>query len=298
MSVAAPSCFDPELLARLEGLSPRVHALLDGLYAGGRRGGKLGLALEFSEHRPYAPGDDIRNLDWKALARTQKLYVRSYEAECNVALTALVDASGGMAYRGARSSWTKLDCARTVTATLCALALAAGDAAGAVTANGDGFSYTPASSQRGQLRRVAEALEQGTAAGEIKLARVCDEVGARLPRRGLVAIASDLLDANDAWVEGVRRLTAAGHQVIVLHVVDRDELVFPFSDAATFADLESREKLDADARQIRDAYLAAAAAWRRGVAGHCADLGAAYQLVVTDARLDRVLAPLLDRSHG
>lgn len=293
MNAATPSCFDPELLSRLGGLSLRVDAVLDGLYAGGRRGGRLGLALEFSEHRLYAPGDDPRYFDWKAYARTRRLYVRSYESECNVSLAVLVDASGGMNYRGRRAPWSKWKCAQTVAATLAALGLAAGDAAGVTLASGAGTRRAPASAQSGQLKRLADAVEGATACGAIDFPRVCGDFVARAPRRGLVVVLSDLCFDVDALATGLRRLAGAGHQIALLHIVDPDELDFPFDDACRFADLESDDVLDVDASRLREAYLAAVERWRRRARAACVDVGARYALVPTDGRLDAALIPFL-----
>ena len=288
--------FDPVVLARISNLQLRARHVVEGLMAGLHRSSLRGLSVEFSEHRPYAPGDELRRIDWKLFGRQDRYYVKEYEAETNLRAHLFVDASASMGYAGGGVS--KFDCAATIAASLAYLMLLQRDAVGLVLMGPGGPRVLPPRSQPHHLHAIIAELEAARPAGKTDVRAALAEVAGGLRRRGLCVLISDLLDDPEGLELGLRHLHHRRNDLMVLQVADRDELELPFTKLTRFVDLESPLELTTDPREIRAEYRAAVTEHLGRVRGLCRRTGADYELVVTDESLDGALVRYLARRGG
>lgn len=269
-----PRFIDPEVLARIDDLELLARTVVDGFVAGLHRSPYLGFSLDFAEHRAYMPGDDIRRIDWRLYARTDRFFVKQYEAETNANVVLAVDVSGSMGYGSGEV--TKLDYARFLGAALAFLSGRQRDRVGLVTFDDrPGESVPPAVRH---LDRVLHVLGRVEPTGESDLPGSLRRVGQGLRRRGILVLVSDFYDDPDRIAEAVRALGYRGQDVLVFHVLDPAELDFPFDEPTTFRDLESGEAIPVIPREAREAY-------RERLRGHID----ALDRKLTSGRIDYVL---------
>ena len=288
--------FDPSVLARISNLTLRARHVVEGLMAGLHRSSLRGLSVEFSEHRAYAPGDELRRVDWKLFGRQDRYFVKEYEAETNLRAHLFVDASASMGYAGAGLS--KYDYAATVAASLAYLMLLQRDAVGLVVMGAGGPRVLAPRSQPHHLHAIIAELEAARPAGRTDVRAALAEIAGGLRRRGLCVLISDLLDDPEGLELGLRHLHHRRNDLMVLQVADRDELELPFAKVTRFLDLEAPLELTTDPREIRAEYRAAMAEHLGRVRGLCRRAGADYELVVTDEPLDGALVRYLARRGG
>ncbi|MDX2260991.1 MAG: DUF58 domain-containing protein [Gemmatimonadales bacterium] len=277
-----PDLLQPAEVARLGGVEVVTQGIVEGFLAGQHRSPRRGFSVEFAEHRQYQPGDDPRYVDWKLLARTDRLYLKQYEEETNLRAMMVVDASASMAWRGAPERITKLDYATRLAAALALVLLRQRDAAGLVTFDEAVRDVIPARARAGQwpmLARTLAATRAGTGtAADVALTQV---VGA-LRRRGMVVLISDLLLDRTLTLKALRFLRHRGHQVLVLHIADPAELDLAQGDETRFKDPESGAVVTLApsdwAAAYRETVQGVVRAW--GTACRAADVR--YALVPTD----------------
>lgn len=282
---------DPATLARIGNLELVARWVVEGFIAGLHRSPHLGVSTDFAEHRPYVPGDDIRHVDWRVFARTERTYLKTYEAETNTNFTVLLDASGSMGF--GHGGITKLAYAKLVAATLAWFSRRQRDRVGLVTFAGELRDIVPPAARH--LPNILHALERTTAQGSGGLARPLATVAQSQPRRGIFVLLSDLYEPVDDVSRALAPLTGAGHDVIVLQVLDAAERTFPFGDATTFRDLESGERLAVSPSKMRERYLAAMDAHITAMRARLSGARVDYTLVDTSMPLDRVLFDYLIR---
>jgi uncharacterized protein (DUF58 family) len=280
----------PEVTDRIKRLELTARRVVEGFLAGMHRSPYFGQSVEFRQHRQYAPGDEIRHVDWKVYARQDKLHIKQYEAETNLRLHLLVDRSGSMAYGDGESN--KFDYSASLAACLGYLALRQQDATGLFTFDTKVRDILPAKSNRQQLSRMLQLLEGVGAEGRTDLPKVAREVTQAIARRGLIVIVTDLLGIDD-WVEGLRVMRSRGHDVVLFHVLHDDELDFNFSGATRFEGLEQADFLNCNPRALREGYLEALNAFLDDTRKACGRLSIDYMLVRTSDPLDAVLAKFL-----
>jgi uncharacterized protein (DUF58 family) len=288
---------DPVLLNGISDLELVARVTVDGTVSGLHRSPFHGYSAEFSQYRHYRPGDDLKYVDWKLLARTDRIYTKQYRETTNLAAQIAVDASGSMNY-GAAGGVTKLAYARLLAAALAHLIISQGDAAGLVVFSDTIRQYVPSRSGQVHLRRLLVALTEleasGTTAASPALRRSTD----LLKRRGLLILVSDLYDEDGSVEEELRRATRIGHDVVVFHVVTRDEIEFPFDEDLQLDDLESGASVQsgpAAAAEYRREFAAFLERWRT----RCVANGIDYVRVTTDLALDTALREyLVQRSRG
>ena len=255
----------PETLAQLSSMELRARMIVEGVMTGMHRSPYQGYSVEFAQHRQYAPGDDLRHLDWKVYGRTDKLYVKQYQQETNLDLLLLVDASGSMRYgtnhgaagRRRGNLWRKFDHATALAAALAYLALQQQDRVGLAVVADRVLDVIRPSNARGQWRLIVEALSGQPVEALTQLGRVFDEVQSLLGKRSLVVVVSDFFEDIDALSGGLARMRHHGHDVILLQTLDRDELTFPFRSAMRLLGLEGEGHVDLDPKALREAYLRA-----------------------------------------
>ncbi len=262
-SPAAPGVdlLDPHALAHAERLGLHARLVVEGYLAGEHRSPYFGFATEFAQHREYSQGDDLRHLDWKVLARTDRLYVKQYEQETNYVAQVLLDGSESMRYGS--GPLTKLLYGKQLAACLAYLILLQRDAVAVGLFDAALRRYLPRSNNRANIHVIMAQLAGFEAAAQTQIGAVLHEMARQTPRKGIVVLISDLFDDEDQVLKGIQHLRYVGHEVIVFHVLDPAELEFPFTGNIEFVGLEGIPPERARAQEIRRTY-------KREVQGFCA----------------------------
>ncbi len=287
---------DAATLAKLDGLKVRARAVVEGVLSGLHKSPHQGQSVEFAQHKEYAPGDELRHLDWKALARFDKYYIKRYEHETNLRAALVVDASGSMGYGS--GPLTKLDIARTLAGALAYLLVRQQDAAGVSILAGNAVRDVPPRAAASHLSAVLDTLEAVKPAGPTHLFAAADHLAEKLPRRALVVAFSDLFDDNDEALQRLLALRARRHDVAVFHLIDPAELTFPFDDPTLFLSMEDERRVEVHPREIKQSYLEEFGRFLAQTREACTAADVDYELVRTDEPLDKVLLRFLGRRMG
>jgi uncharacterized protein (DUF58 family) len=286
---------DPAVLAKLGTLHLRVRAITEGILSGLHKSPHHGQSVEFAEHKEYAPGDEIRLIDWKAYAKFDKYYVKKFEQETNLRAYLVVDASGSMGYRGDPARLTKLEYASAMAASLAYLLVRQQDAAGLVVVAGGIRSALAPRATPGHLGPLVEALEGCRAEGPTDLCSAVDWVVEHAPRRSSVLVFSDLMDREEKALKRLAQLGRRKHEVTLFHVLDPAELEFPFDEPTLFLSMEDERQVEANGRDMRKGYLELLRRWLEEVRRQALESDVDYALCRTDRALDEVLLPFLAR---
>ena len=253
MDARAPRFIDPAELARLANLPLIARTVVAGLGAGLHRGWRIGGAAEFAQYRPYVPGDDPRRVDWRLYGRSDRLYIRQFDEETNVACTVLLDCSGSMDYGS--GAVDKFAYGQMLAACLVLLAAAQGDAVGLVAFRDEVVCCEPARSQVEQPQRLLARLDGLAAGGTMAAAQALAFAAESLPARGLVVLISDLLQPVAALAAGLRQLGARRHDTVVLQIGDPAEETFPFERSLELIDAEDGRRQVVVPGLVRQGYL-------------------------------------------
>lgn len=284
---------DPETARRVANLSFSAQKAVDGLLSGVHRSPHRGASVVFVEHREYRPGDDLRLLDWRAYARSDRHQIKRFEQETHLRATLVIDRSGSMAYAG-EGRVSKAEHAATLLGALAFILIRQGDAPGLAVVDREVTVRLPPRTRPAHLEELLRELVVPPEVGvETSLRQCLTEVAERAGRRGLIAVASDLLDYDERALEPLSYLTSRGHDVIVFQVLDPDELELPFEDAARFVGMESDGTIDADPDALRDAYRREIDAFVASCRNKCVAVGARHVLARTDAPVEHTLAAVL-----
>lgn len=289
-SANKPSYLDPKTLDRIKRLDVRARLVVEGFINGQHRSPYNGFAVEFATHREYAPGDDIRHIDWKVWSKTDRLYIKEYEEETNLKCTIVLDASKSMKYGG---SWSKYDYAATCAASLAYLLQQQQDAVGLVTFTTKVKKNLPASSHPNHLKLMLHELEQTQPDEHTDLADVFPSLARQIRRRGIVVLVSDLFLPIPTLAEALKQFRLRRHEVVLFHVMHDDELTFPFEDNTLFRGLEMAVQLHTEPRALRRAYLDSVQRFLNESRKTCATAGVDYVLMNTKEPLDAALSGYL-----
>lgn len=247
------------MLSRLELVA---RAKKQGAMSGRHTSPNKGFSVVFAEHRQYMPGDDIRDIDWRVFAKSDKYYIKQYIEETNLRATVVLDCSGSMKYRGEQAApvdgkrVSKFEYAQYLAAALAYLMIKQQDAVGLVTFDDQIRSYVKAASRPSQVRLVLGELDRAEPGNDTRLATTLHEVAERIPSRGLVIILSDCFESAAQIVESFHHFKFRNHELVLFHIMAEEELTFPFSSSQEFKDLEaSGQRIKVDPRTIRAAYL-------------------------------------------
>ena len=276
----AISPLDPQVLARLKGLKLQVARVVEGVLAGLHRSSRHGESVDFAEHKEYAPGDDPRRMDWRLLARSDRYYVKKYEAEVNLRAVLALDLSASMGYGS--GSFTKAAYAALLLASLATILLRQGDAVGLSLQFGSHPVYIPPRGRPDHLNNIVAAIEAARPMGPTHLREVTRRYAESIGRRGMLVLFSDLFDPDPEMLASLKMLAARGHEVLVFHVLDGDEIDFPFEDPTVFESLEDERSLLVFPRQLRDAYMQEMRAFLDTTRRALSEGGLTYELVRTD----------------
>lgn len=292
---------DPALLARLGPLQVRARKVMEGVLTGLHKSPSHGQSVEFSEHKEYAPGDEVRHIDWRAFAKLDKYYVKRFEMETNLRATLVVDASGSMAY--GRGALTKLQYAAVCAGALACLLSRQGDQVSLVVA-GDGGqhpgvrAFFPPGSSPSHVQELLRQLDLAQGSGPTLLPAALDFAAEKAGRRGLLVVLSDLFDESERSVPALKMLRSRRHDVLLLQLHDREELDFPFDDPTRFLSMEDDRAIEAQPRQIRASYLEEMRRFLETTRRELNRADVEVQQIATDAPPDRVLIALLARREA
>lgn len=282
----------PEVINQIKRLDLRAQFVAKGFLQGLHSSPFHGFSVEFSEHRKYTRGDDIKALDWSLYARTDKYYVRKFEAETNITGMLVMDCSASMAYTW-RQQLTKFDYSVCLAAALAWLMISQQDPVGLVTFHEKIDSSLPPRSRRSHLGNLLSLLARLKPAGQTSLATSLAQFAGMLKHRTLVMIFTDLLEEIDPVFQSLYRLRHGGHDVILFHVLDEAEVNFPFQGMCEFEDPETGEKLPVDSNAYRKDYQEAITAYRDELTARSAQGGIDYVPVDTSMQFDRALVEYL-----
>ena len=283
----------PELLFALRNLPLAARQAAEGFLAGAHASRRHGAGMEFSQYRPYQPGDDLRRLDWRLAARSDRYYLRESEVDTSLTVNLVLDASASMNHRD-DNGLTKLDYARLLLAALAYLAQKQGDAVGLSILSASGLQHLPARADTRQLPRLYHALEAAAATGAFADAATLAPLTARR-QRALTVCVSDLYEDENEITRLLGRLRATSGDVLLLHLVAGNELNFSHKGPVTFRDLETGQTIQLDADQQRPAYQQQLQAWLRDTAHAARRQGLDYHLLNTAEPLDGALREFLNR---
>jgi uncharacterized protein (DUF58 family) len=283
---------DPDAIARVSDLTLRSRRLVEGAISGQHRSPFHGFNIEFAEYRDYTPGDDLRRLDWRVYARSDRHYIKQYEEESNVRVTFVVDASASMNYRGS-AILSKFDYAATLVVSLAMLLTRQQDPVGLVLFDEKANTVLPPNATQSQVLVMSGLLEKCVPARKTELGGLLRSLTDQSRRRSLMIIVSDLFTDLDLVYEGLNRLRFLGHEVLVLQVLDRDEMELPFDGPTVFRDIEGEEELFAEPWAFRRSYQKAMEAFLDGVRQECGKRGYDHVRFLTDEPLAAALSSFL-----
>ena len=285
------SFIDSTLLSRLGSLPIESRAPMLGNVTGKHRSPHRGSSVEFAEYRKYVPGDDTRRLDWKAFARSDRFYIKEFEADTNLRAYFVVDASGSMNFAG--NGEAKIQVARRIAASLAYLLVNQGDAAGLSICTDKLHLEVPPSRRAAHLERFFTTLGQVQPSGETGLIAALHTIAEKISQRAFVVILSDLFTDTTALSEALQHLRYRKHDLSVFHLMDPLEIGFEFDRPHRFVDLEDGTSIVAEPNLIADEYKAALRDFFTTVRAKCHDAAADYQLVTTDTPLEPLLRDFL-----
>lgn len=274
----------------------RARHIVEGFLSGMHRSPYFGQSVEFLQHREYTIGDDLRHVDWKVWARQDRLVIKQYEEETNLRCILMVDTSASMSY--GKGPLNKYEYACTVAVSLAYLILKQQDAVGCVAFDDDVRAKVPIRSKRTHLQSVIESLSVTEPRDKTDMQSIFRNVAESYPRRGMVVVVSDLLTDPKALLKGLKLLRRQGHDVMVFHIMDDDELDFPFTGPTRFDGLESLDYLNCNPRALREGYLEAVNEFLDEVRRGCAHNTVDYALIRTSEPLDAALATYLSTRLG
>lgn len=289
--VPATSFIDPPTLMRIKSLQMRARIVVHGFLSGLHRSPHHGFSVEFSEYRQYSPGDDLRHLDWRLFARSDRYYIKRFEDETNLRCHLLVDMSRSMGFSSL--AYTKVDYARTVAATLAYFLSTQRDAVGLLTFDQEISDYVPARYRPGHLHRLMVCLERAVAGASTDISAPLEQVAATVRKRGMIVLISDLLAPADALRSRLGFLRSQGHEVVLLRVLDPAEIDFGFDKAANFVDIETGRDLYIDPAAARAEYQMKFRQHADELEKMCREMGISFNVLSTDQPLEMALFDFL-----
>jgi uncharacterized protein (DUF58 family) len=282
----------PEVIRQVARLDLRAKFIVEGFLAGLHASPYQGFSVEFSEHRKYVPGDDLKDLDWNVYAKTDKYYLKKFQAETNVTGYLVVDLSASMAYTY-RQELTKFEYAICLAAALGYLMIHQQDPVGLVTFDTHIRASLPPRSKRTQLGTILSVLTNLKPSGQTDVAGALHQLAATIRGRSLVMVFSDLLTEPGPVLEALHHLRHRGHEIILFHVLDEAEVHFPFDGLIEFTDVETPDRLTLDAKGMRGDYLQAVASFREVYRTECSKANVDYVAIDTSVSFDKALMEYL-----
>ena len=282
---------DPKTLTKITKLDLLARLVVEGYVSGLHRSPYHGFSVEFADHREYVPGDDIKHVDWRVYARSDRYTIKQYEQETNLRCTMLLDVSESMKYGSGEVSKKEYGC--YVAASLAYLLLQQQDSVGLATFDNELRRFIPAKSTPGHLRALLSEMGRAGTERKTRMDRVFHDVAERIPRRGMIVVISDLFDDPERVMMGLRHFRHNKHEVIVFHVLDEYELTFPFDDMTLFEGLEETGEVVTEPRSLRDTYVDEVKGFVDKMKKDCRNHGIDYVQLSTAEHLDVALSAYL-----
>ena len=282
---------DPEILSAVGTLDVIARRVVEGIRIGMHRSPLRGISTEFSAYRQYVPGDALKHIDWKVYSRTNRYYVKQYDAETNFVANLLIDASQSMTYGSGKI--TKLEYAKYMAASLAYLIVEQRDSCGVGLFDGELQGYVPPKSTISILSTMSNLMEQATPRPKTNVAAVLHEFANRMSRRGVVMLFSDLFDSTADFIKGINHLAFRGHNVVVFHILDPYELTFPLNGMWKFLGLEEDGEMITQPARVRANYLEELKKFIEEVKTACARNQVDYVLVNTATPIEQVISGYL-----
>jgi uncharacterized protein (DUF58 family) len=300
-NLAPEAYLRPEIIRQVQRFDLKARFVIEGFLSGLHSSPFKGFSVEFSEHRKYTRGDDVRAIDWKLWSRTNRYYVKQFEAETNLNAHLVVDVSASMGYASTPGAITKLQYASFLAAALAYMMVHQQDPVGLVTCGEKIKTFLKAKSKNTHLFSILKILADTVPQGATRLSENLHRVAEMINHRGMIMVFSDLLDdaGDDKVIDALSHLRYRGHDVIVFHVLDAAEVNFPFAELMRFEDSEdSRQTVVTDPASIRKAYLAELSAFRQRFHSECVKRHIDFVPVDTSVNFDKPLLAYLQRRCG
>ncbi len=292
MALSAEEYLRPDVIQQVRRLDLKARFIVEGFISGLHASPFHGFSVEFSEHRKYVPGDDIRTIDWSVYGKTDRYYIKKFEAETNLDAWLLVDCSGSMDY-ATGDRMTKMDYAICLSAALGYLMISQQDSVGLVTFDEKLRTFLPPKSKRTHLQNMLGMLAATRPAGETHLAEALHDAASRIKKRGLVILLSDLLADQQQVIDALHHLKYRGHDLIIFQVLDYSEVAFEFDGSVRFTDPETDDRIDVDPQSIRAAYLEEIRAFIDQYKQECLNVRADFVTVDNSMTFDKALLEFL-----
>ena len=281
----------PELLSKLQNLSIKARYVVEGFMIGLHKSPYHGFSVEFSEHRPYGVGDEVRHIDWKLWSKTNKYYIKQFEEETNLKANIILDQSNSMAYASAGTS--KFEYAKLLAASFSYILIKQQDAVGLALFSERINKLIPPRSVSSHLNVLLSNMENAEPSNQTNIANALHYSANGITKRGLVIVISDLMDDTSKIINGLRHLRHKGHEVIVFHIIDQDEATFNFNERVKFIDSETNEEITTDPWHIAKDYIKLFNQYCNTLKHGCGKNRIEYIPIYTDQPLDSALTELL-----
>ncbi len=274
---------DPKILSQLDNIQLIAKFAVEGFIVGLHKSPYHGFSVEFAEHRPYMPGDEVKKIDWKLFGKTDRYYVKEYEEETNLKSYIILDKSGSMDYTSGKI--TKYDYGSYLTASLAYLMLKQQDATSLTLLDNKIETYIPPVAKRSHLNLILKTLQNTKCGGETAISPLLHEIAEKINKIGLIILISDLYDEPDKILSALKHFRYLGHEVIVFHVLDKNEIEFDFDRQTKFLDMESDKFLITESQHIRDVYKGSIKIFIDKIRTECLNNNIDYKLLTTDKLL-------------
>ncbi|MEO0093016.1 MAG: DUF58 domain-containing protein [candidate division WOR-3 bacterium] len=281
------------MICKLRRIDLKARLVVEGFLTGLHRSPFKGFSVEFADYRQYMPGDELKRIDWKVYAKTDRFYIREYEEETNLRAYLLLDTSGSMSYTSDKIS--KLEYASYLAASLAYLLLRQKDSVALVQFATKIEKYIPPRQSGAHLSVLLHTLDKIKPGGETDLAQTFHQLAEKIRRRGLVIILSDLFDVKEKVLKALRHFRHRKHEVLVFQILDRNEIDFRFNAPLVLKDLETAKELTCDPRPIRKEYQKAFDEFFTDFRRRCRESQIDYHLITTDMPFDRALFAYLEK---
>ena len=291
MSTNEHTLLKPEHLARLKSLQLKARTVVEGVLSGHHKSPHHGSSVEFAEHKEYSPGDEIKNIDWRVFAKSDKYYVKHYEQETNLQAMLLLDSSASMRYKSADALYSKWEYASIIAASIAYLLLRQQDSVGLSIVDSEVRCFAPPRNRSTHLMHLCELITKNEPVPSVptKLLAGINHITEVFSRRGLLFVVSDFFESDPEFMRVLRQLKGRRQQVHLLQVLDPWELTFPFDKMTLFKSMESSNQVLAEPRAMRETYLREIQSFVRGLRRDCLEHGMQYSLLDTSLPIEDVL---------
>jgi len=283
---------DPAVISKIQGIDLKARLVVEGFITGLHKSPYHGFSIEFAEHRQYMPGDEIKFIDWKVFARTDRYYVKQYEDETNLRCTIIVDSSASMNY-ASKGNITKFEYACYLAASMAFMMMKQQDAVGLALYDTEVRSYLPSRSKKSYVQEILRTLGNATPTNQTGTGAALSSIADRIARRGLVIVLSDFFDDLGAVTSALKRFRHSNHEVLAFQILDPRERDFNFGYDAMFRDMETAEEMTTQPYQIKAAYADALKDFTESLKNSCRERNIDYMLLDTAQPFDVALVQYL-----